>query len=134
MPANDDRVGPTGNKARDIFDYDRLAKDNATKNIADRSIWRFPHFLQAEFFDARFIWCNRCAFHANTKFANGVGGFDGDLVIGLVTMFHAKIIIFQVNVEIRQNQTLAYPLPDDASHFVAIEFNDRIFDLNFCHG
>ena len=49
-------------------------------------------------------------------------------------MFETKVVIFQVDIEIRQDQPLADPLPNDTRHFVAIELDDWIFDLDFCHG
>ena len=134
MASDDNRVCPAGDQAWHVLNDDGFAENHAAQNVADRAIGRLPHFLKAEFFNARFVRRDCRAFDAHTKFANGVCGFDCHLVIGLVPIFHAEVVIFQVNIEIGQNEPLTYPLPNDASHFVAIEFNDRVFDLNFCHG
>ena len=133
MAADHDWVSPARNEARYIFDDDGFTENNAAQNVADGAVWRLPHFLKAELFHARFIGCDGRAFYADTEFANCVCGINGNLVIGLVAIFHAKVVIFQVNIEIGQDETFPDPFPDDASHFVAIEFYNRIFDLNFCH-
>ena len=49
---------------------------------------------------------------------------DGDLVVGLVAVLDAEVEIFQVDVEIGQDQLLLDELPDDARHLVAVELDD----------
>jgi hypothetical protein len=40
----------------------------------------------------------------------------------------------QVDIQIRLDQALTNPFPDDPGHFVAVDFNYRIFDFDLCHG
>ena len=86
-----------------------------------------------EFFDPLFIGRDRRALYPDAIFLDRVGRIDGDLVVGLVALFNRQIIVFQIDVEIGQNEPLADPLPDDAGHFVAVEFNDRVFHLDLRH-
>ena len=44
-----------------------------------------------------------------------------------------KIEVFEFDVQIWQDQLVFDELPDNACHLVAIEFDDRIRDLDFTH-
>ena len=133
MTADNDRLGPAGNEARNVADDDRLAENDATQNVADRAVRRFPHFLQVEFRHPVFVRRDGGAFDANTVFGNRIGRVDGDLVVGRIAAFDTKIIIFKIDVQIGMDQLVLDELPDDSGHFVAIEFNDRVLDLDFRH-
>ena len=133
VAADDDRIGPTRNQPWHGFDDDRFAKHHAAENVADGAIGRFPHPLEPEFLHTGFVRRDRRALHADAELANGVGRLDGDLVVGVVAALDAEIEVAQIDVEIGQDQLFADPLPNDAGHLVAIEFNDRILDLDFCH-
>src|SRR3546814_7714194 len=50
-----------------------------------------------------------------------------------IAFLDGEVIIVQVHVEIRLDQPLADPLPDDPRHFVAIDFDNRVFDLDLRH-
>jgi hypothetical protein len=39
----------------------------------------------------------------------------------------------QVDIEIGLDEALADPFPDDPGHFVAVDFDDRVFDFYLCH-
>ena len=88
-----------------------------------------PHLLQAEFLDAGFVGRDGGAFDRYAVLLGGVGGVDGDLVVGRVALLDDKIVIFEVDIQIGQDQALADPLPDDAGHFVAVHFDDGVFTL-----
>ena len=45
----------------------------------------------------------------------------------------AEVVIMQIDVEIGQDQLLLDELPDDAGHLVAVEFDDRVGDLDLVH-
>src|ERR1019366_10729789 len=47
VTADDDRLGPAGNQAGDVRDDDRLAEDDPAEDVADRSVGRAIHLLQA---------------------------------------------------------------------------------------
>ena len=55
------------------------------------------------------------------------------LIPRCVSVFDGKIEIKEVEVEIRMDQLAFDQRPDDAGHFIAVEFDDRIFDLDFAH-
>jgi hypothetical protein len=62
------------------------------------------------------------------------GDFHRDLVVGLVAVFHPEVEIHQVDIEERGDQLVLDVLPDDPGHLVAIEFDDGVGHLDFCHG
>jgi hypothetical protein len=62
-----------------------------------------------------------------------LGRLDGDPVLRLVAFLDAEIVIKELDVEIGQDQPFADPLPDDAGHLVAVEFDDRIFHFDLGH-
>jgi hypothetical protein len=62
-----------------------------------------------------------------------LGGLDGDLVVGGITMLDAEVVVVLVDIEVRQDELLLDHLPDDPSHLVAVEFDDGAFDLDLGH-
>jgi hypothetical protein len=48
-----------------------------------------------------------------------------------VAALHTEVVIFQVDVEIRQDQLILDKAPHDADHLVAVEFDDGVRDLIF---
>ena len=104
--------------------------------LADRAVGRLPHALEAEFLDACLVGGDRGAFDADMFALDGLRRVDGHLVVGGVdgsTMPRSEV--FQVDVVIRQDQTVLDILPDHAGHFVAVEFVacDLACDLDLGH-
>ena len=62
-----------------------------------------------------------------------MGRINGDLVVGLIPLFHTQIVVFQINIEIGQDQFILDDLPDDACHLVAVELYNGIVYLDLCH-
>src|SRR3954471_5630172 len=89
-----------------IFDHYRFTEDSAIKNITDGTIWTLPHLLQFEFFHTVFIRSDGCAFDAYTILADGVCCIYSHLVIGFVAVLHSKVKIFDVDVEVGQDQLI----------------------------
>ena len=133
VTTDDDGLCPTWNKLWNVAADDWLTEHNAAKDVADCAVWRLPHLLQAEFFNAGFIGGNSCALDANTMLQDRVCGIDGDLVIGRVAVLHTEVVVLKLNVEIREDEALFNELPDDAGHFVTVEFDDRIINLDLRH-
>lgn len=133
VAADDDRLGPAGDQARHVLADDRLAEDDAAEDVADRAVRRLPHLLQLELLDATLVRRDRGAFYADAVLLDGVCGVDRHLVVSCITVFDAQVVIFEIEVEIRVDQLVLDELPDDAGHLVAVEFDDRIGDLDLCH-
>ena len=131
MAADDHRLGPARYIARDVLADDRLTEDGAAQDVADRPVGRLPHLLQFEFFDARLVRRDRRAFDANAVLQDRIGGIDRHLIVSTVTLFHAQVVIMQVDVEIGQDQLVPDRLPDHARHFVAVQLDNGFqhFDL-----
>ena len=60
---------------------------------------------------------------------DGVGGVDGDLVVGGVAVLDTQVVVLQVHVEVGQDQGVFDQLPDDPGHLVAVELYDGAFDM-----
>src|SRR5690606_7860932 len=76
VAADHDRLRPARHEARNVAADDRLTEDGAAQNVANRAIGRLPHLLQLEFLDARLIWRDRRAFHADAIFLDRLGALD----------------------------------------------------------
>lgn len=133
MTANDDWLRPAWNQTRNVLADDWFAEDNATENVTDGAVWRLPHLLELEFFNAGFVRRDGCAFYADAVLFDGVCSINGDLIVGLIAVFDRQIVIFQIDVEVWMDQLVLDELPDDAGHLIAVEFNDRVCNLDFCH-
>jgi hypothetical protein len=134
VAADDDRLGPAGHQAGDVRADDRLAEHDAAEDVADGPVGRAPHLLQAELLDAGLVGGDGGALDAHAVLLDGVGGVDGDLVVGGVTGLDRQVVVLQVDVEVRQDQLVLDELPDDAGHLVAVELDDRVLDLDLRHG
>ena len=62
-----------------------------------------------------------------------MGRVDGDLVFGAVAFLDAEVVVVQVDIQIGQDQFLLNEIPDDAGHFIAVEFDDGIGDFDLGH-
>ena len=133
MAGHDDRLGPAWNQTRHVAHDDRLAEDGATKDITDGAVGGLPHLLEAKLLDAGLVRCDGGAFDADMLALDRLGRVDGHLIVGGITVLDAQIVIVEIHIEIRQNQTILDVLPDDAGHLVAVEFDDLAFDLDFGH-
>ena len=134
VAADDDRLGPARHQPRHVLADDRLAEHHTAQDVSNGAVRRFPHFLQAEFLHPAFVRGDGGAFDADADLLDGVGGVDGDLIVGLVAVLHPQVEIHQLDIEERVDQLVLDVLPDDPGHLVAIEFDDGVGHLDFCHG
>ena len=130
VTADDDRLVPAGHQARDVRDDDRLAEDDAAEDVADRAVRALPHLLEAELLDARLVGRDGGALDADAVLLDGVRRVDRDLVVGLVALLDAEVVVLEVHIEVRVDEGVFDGLPDDARHLVAVEFDDRAFNLD----
>src|SRR5690606_21511843 len=73
------------------------------------------------------------AFDADAMLLNGMGGINGDLVIGGVAAFDGQIVIFDRQVEIGVDELVLDRLPDDPGHLIAVEVHDGVGDFDLAH-
>jgi hypothetical protein len=59
-----------------------------------------------------------------------VGGIDRDLIVGRITALDPEVVVLQIDVEVGQDQLLLDECPDDSGHLVAVELDNRVFDLD----
>src|SRR5216684_1455225 len=134
VTGDDDREIPVGNDTRNVLADDGLPENRPVENIADGAVWAPPHLLEVELLDAPFVRGDGRAFHCHPALPCGVGRVDRDLVVGLVSRLDPEIVVFQLDIQIREDQFLADRLPDDPRHFVTVHLDDRILDFDFAHG
>ena len=101
MTANADGRGPIGNQAGDVFDNDGFPKNGPVQEVTNRPVGGFPHFFESKFLNTGLVRCNGGAFDAHAVFEDGLGGIHGDLVVGGVPGFHAQIVVFDRQFEVR---------------------------------
>lgn len=66
-------------------------------------------------------------------FFDGVGGIDRHLVIGCIAVFYREVVVFNLEIEIGKDQLFLDELPDDTGHFIAVEIDDRVGNLDLLH-
>ena len=125
------RLIPMAHQTRHVFTNDRLAENSAIENIADGPVRAFPHLLEIEFLHARFVRRDGGALDGDTVFLRCHRRLDSHLVVGSVAVLHAQVKVLEVDVQVGEDQFFADHLPDDARHFVAVHFNDRVLDFDF---
>ena len=99
VSADDDWLFPSGDEARDVADDDRFPEDSASEDVPDGSIGALPHLLELEFFDTGLIGSDGGALDANFALLDGFGSFDGDFVIGGVSVFNAQVEVLDLEVK-----------------------------------
>lgn len=80
--------------------------------------------------DTGFVGSDCRTLDPNVVFLDGVGGIDGDLIVCDITVLHAEIVVFDIDVQEGQNELFLDHFPDDSCLLVAIELDDGIVDLD----
>ena len=130
MATDDDRLRPAGDEPRDVADDDRLPEDHTAEDVADRAIGALPHLRKSEFLHPRFIRRDRGALHADAMLEDRVRGVDRHLIARCLAVLDREVVVLQLEIEIREDELVLDELPDDASHLVTIELDDRTDDLD----
>jgi hypothetical protein len=133
VAADDDGLGPARHEARHVAADDRLTEDHAAEDVADRAVRRAPHLLEAEFLHPRLVGGDGRALHADAVLADRVGRVHRHLVVGFVALEDAEVVVFEVDVEVGQDQLLLDEVPDDPGHLVAVELDDGVVHLDLRH-
>ena len=120
VTTDDNRLGPAWNQTRNVGNDDRFAEDNAVQDVTDGAVRAFPHLLQLELFDARFVWGDGGTLHTNAVLFDGVRRINGDLIVGGVAVLNRKIVVLKVYIEKWQDQIVFDVLPNNTGHFVAV--------------
>mmetsp|Transcript_58958 Transcript_58958/g.81813 ORF Transcript_58958/g.81813 Transcript_58958/m.81813 type:complete len:351 (-) Transcript_58958:3-1055(-) len=131
VSANNDGLLPAGDVSRDLVDDDGLSEDGAAEVISDGTVGGLPHLLKVEFLDSGLIGGDGGALNTNLAFSNGLSCIHGDLIVGLVSVFHAQIEILDVQVQEGEDKLVLDHLPDDSGHLITIELSNGILNLDF---
>mmetsp|Transcript_3147 Transcript_3147/g.5384 ORF Transcript_3147/g.5384 Transcript_3147/m.5384 type:complete len:396 (+) Transcript_3147:1475-2662(+) len=131
MPANHDRISPTRHQARNVGDHNGLSEHGAVEDVTDGAIWGLPHLFQTELHDACLIRGDSGALDAHLVFLDGMGGVCCDFVVSRIPIFHAQIVVLNLQIEVRQNELVLDHGPDHPGHLIPIKINHRVGDLDF---
>jgi hypothetical protein len=120
----------------ELEDLDRLGlaalgrEDGAAQVVPNGAVGRQPHLLELELLDALLVRGDGGALDADAVFLDGLGGVQGDLVVGLVAVGQAQVVVLEVDVQVRVDELVLDVLPDDAGHLVAVQLDDGVLDLD----
>ncbi len=134
MAADDNGLRPAGHQAGHVAADDRLPKDRATDDIADGAVRRLPHLLQVKLLHPRLVRGDGGALDADLMLLDRLRRRNRDLILGGVAVLYRQIVVFQIDVQIGQDQLVLDKLPDDPGHLVAVKLDQRILYRNFLHG
>mmetsp|Transcript_34415 Transcript_34415/g.88258 ORF Transcript_34415/g.88258 Transcript_34415/m.88258 type:complete len:278 (+) Transcript_34415:1090-1923(+) len=134
MPPNDDRLLPARDVPRNVLNDDGGMKHGAVELMTDGRVRALPHPLQVEFQHTLLIRRDGCALDTQVVPLDGVGRIQGHLVICLVPVGDAQVIVINIHVKEWEDELLLDELPDDASHFIAIQLHHRVFNLDLLKG
>jgi hypothetical protein len=134
VSADDNRASPARNQSGDVLADNGLSEDSTTQNITDSTVRAQPHLLQVEFFDTSLIRSDGGALNADVVLLDGFGSFNGNVVVGLITIFHTKVEVFNINVQVGEDELLLDKFPNYSGHFVAIKIDYWVIDFNLLEG
>jgi hypothetical protein len=72
----------------------------ALQSISQGAVGRQPHLLELELLHTLLIWSDGRALDTNRVLLDSLGSIDGDLIVGLVTVWQAEIVVLEVDVEV----------------------------------
>ena len=130
VTADDNGLLPAGHQARHLGDDDGFSEDGAAEVVPDGAVGRQPHLLELELLHALLIGSDGGALDTDAVLLNGLCGVQGDLVVCLIAVGQTKIVVFEVDVEVRVDELVLDVLPDDAGHLVAVKLDDGVLDLD----
>lgn len=90
--------------------------------------------LQLELLNTSLIGSDGSTLDTDRVLLDGLGGINGDLVVGLITVLKTEIIVLEVDVEVGVDELVLDDLPDDAGHLITVEFDDGVLDLDLLSG
>lgn len=101
MAADDDGLGPSGNEAGHVGADDGLTENGAVEDVSDGSVGGLPHLLELELLHTILIGGDSGTLDADLVLLDSVGGLDGDLVLGGVSVLNGEIVVLEVNINVR---------------------------------
>lgn len=154
---------PTGYQTRYVLAHNRFTEYSAAQDITESTIRTQPHFLEVELymikrrkkkinirqdrvrcdilcrgrigaFDSRLIRSNCSTLYTDRVFLHSLRSLLCNFVISFISVFHAKVIVFKVDVQVGQNEFFLNLVPDDTSHFIAVHLHNGILDFDFLVG
>ena len=125
MTCQCDRLLPVSDTGLDSLYYDGRTEYSSIKDRTDRTIRTLPHLLQIIFCHSGCIWCNGRTFNSHTILFRSLRTLHSYPVISLISMFQPKIIIFCLQINIRNKQLILDHLPEDPGHFIPVHFHER---------
>ena len=92
--------------------------------------WGVRTLLQLELLHTSLIGSDSSALDTDRVLLDSLGSINGDLVIGLIAVLEAEIVVLEVDVEVWVDELFLDILPDNAGHFVTVELDDGVLDLD----
>jgi hypothetical protein len=80
---------------------------NFSQVVTDGAVGRQPHLLELELLDSLLIGCDGGTLDTNRVLLDCLGSIEGDLVVGLITVGQAKVVVLEVDVQVRVNKLRA---------------------------
>eukprot|EP00128_Syssomonas_multiformis_P014375 Colp12_sorted_trinity150504_noHs@5349 len=126
-------LGPARDKAGNVGADNGLTENSAVKNVTDSSVGALPHLLKLELLNSVLIRSDGGTLDADLVLSNSVGGINGNLIVGGITVGEAKIEVESLHVHIGVDELILNPCPDNSGHLITIKVNNRVLDSNLAH-
>lgn len=98
--------------------------------ICVRRRFVIPTLLKLELLHTSLIWGDGGALDTDGVLLDSLGGIDGNLVVGLVTVLESQIVVLEVDIEVWVDELVLDILPDDPGHLITIQLHHRVLDLD----
>ena len=99
--------------------------------VTDGSIGALPHLLKLKLLDSGFVGGNSGTLNTDLAIFDGPSSVHGDLVISLISVFHAQIEVLDVKIEEGVDEFILDKLPEDTGHFVTVQFGNWVLNFDF---
>ena len=117
----------------DAVDHNGRTEDRAVQRSADGAVGALPHLMELVLLHPLGVGGDGGALDGHAVFLVGLGGVEGHLVAGGVTVGQAEVIILGLEVHERQDELVLDDLPEHTGHLVAVHLHQRGRHLDLFH-
>lgn len=82
--------------------------------------------LKVEFLHARLVGGDSCALNTHRVLLDSLCGVDRDLIVRLISIWQSKIIVLEVDIQVRVDKLVLDILPYNPGHLVPIQLHHRV--------
>ena len=103
MSADDNWLGPSWHKSRDVGNDNWLSEDGTIENVSNGAVRTLPHLLETELLDPAFIRSDGSALNTNLALLNSLCSINCNLIVSCISALDRQVEVLGVNINVWEN-------------------------------